>query len=190
MLEEWAEKGAKGFGEHKPGVNVDDPRNMTLYAACGELKFPVLFHLDEQRNVDAPGLPALEKVLQAHPGTNFIGHAQGWWSSISGRVSEADLARYPDGPVEPGGAIDRLMDAYPNIYGDLSAGSGANAISRDPAFGREFLIRRADRLMFGTDYLSPGQKVPQLTLFRSLDLPADVQSKIFRDNARKLLGLS
>jgi predicted TIM-barrel fold metal-dependent hydrolase len=82
------------------------------------------------------------------------------------------------------------MDKYPNLYGDLSAGSGAGAISRDPAFGRAFLVRRADRLMFGTDYLSPGQAVPQLTLFRSLDLPADVQAKVFRDNARKLLGLS
>ena len=68
-------------------------------------------------------------------------------------MTEADLARYPDGPVAPGGAIDALMDKYPNMYGDLSAGSGAGAISRDMAFGREFLIRRADRLMFGTDFL-------------------------------------
>ena len=43
--------------------------------------------------------------------------------------------------------------------------------------------------MFGTDFLSPGQEVPQLTLFRQLDLPAEVQAKVFRDNARKLLGL-
>ena len=82
------------------------------------------------------------------------------------------------------------MEKYPNLHGDLSAGSGAQSISRDPKFGREFLIRRADRLMFGTDYLAPGQAVPQLTLFRSLDLPADVQAKVFRDNARRLLGLT
>ncbi len=61
--------------------------------------------------------------------------------------------------------------------------------SRDPEFGREFLIRRADRLMFGTDYLSPGQEVPQLELFRAIDLPVEVQAKVFRDNARTLLGL-
>jgi len=105
-------------------------------------------------------------------------------------VSEADLARYPDGPVTPGGAIDRLMDKYPNLYGDLSAGSGAGAISRDMAFGRDFLIRRADRIMFGTDFLAPGQEVPQLTLMRRLNLPAEVEAKIFRDNARRLLRLS
>jgi predicted TIM-barrel fold metal-dependent hydrolase len=190
MLKKYVDRGAKGFGEHKPGVRIDDPRNMTIYAACGELKLPLLFHLDAERNLDAPGLPGLEKTLKENPRTAFIGHGPGWWASISDKVSEADLARYPDGPVTPGGAIDRLMDKYPNLYGDLSAGSGAGAISRDMAFGREFLIRRADRMMFGTDFLAPGQEVPQLTLMRRLQLPADVEAKIFRDNARKLLRLS
>jgi predicted TIM-barrel fold metal-dependent hydrolase len=189
MLKKYVERGARGFGEHKPGVAIDDRRNMTIYAACGQLKLPLLFHLDEQRNTDAPGLPGLERALKEFPDTPFIGHGPGWWTSISGNVTQADLARYPEGPVAPGGAIDALMDKYPNIYGDLSAGSGAGAIARDLGFGRKFLIRRADRLMFGTDFLAPGQDVPQLTLFRQLDLPADVQSKIFRDNARRLLGL-
>jgi len=190
MLRKYVDAGAKGFGEHKPGVHVDDPRNMTIYAACGELGLPVLFHLDQLRNLDEPGLPGLEHALKEHPQTNFIGHGPGWWASISGNITAEDLARYPDGKVQPGGAIDTLMEKYPNLYGDLSAGSGAQAISRDPEFGPQFLIRRADRLMFGTDYLSPGQEVPQLELFRSLDLPADVQAAVFRDNARKLLGLS
>ncbi len=190
MLKKYVDRGAKGFGEHKPGVQVDDARNMTIYAACGELGLPVLFHLDQLRNTDTPGLPGLEHALKEHPNTKFIGHGPGWWASISGKITAADLARYPDGPVESGGAIDTLMDQYPNLYGDLSAGSGARAISRDPAFGREFLVRRADRLMFGTDYLSPGQEVPQLALFRGMDLPEEVQTAIFRDNARRLLGLS
>lgn len=189
MLKRWIDLGAKGFGEHKPGVKIDDPKNMALYAACGELKLPVLFHLDEQRNMDAPGLPGLEKALKEHPQTTFIGHGPGWWASISGGVTQAELGGYPKGEVKPGGAMDRLMDAYPNLYGDLSAGSGAGAITRDPKFGREFLIRRADRLMFGTDYLSPKQNVPQLELYRKIDLPAEVQEKVFRGNARKLLGL-
>ncbi|MHB8903021.1 MAG: amidohydrolase family protein, partial [Thermoguttaceae bacterium] len=96
---------------------------------------------------------------------------------------------YPKTPVAPGGAIDRLMDKYPNLYGEFSAGSGANALLRDPAFGREFLLRRADRLLFGTDYLTPEQDIPQLTLFEQFDLPEDVRRKIFRGNAERLLGL-
>jgi predicted TIM-barrel fold metal-dependent hydrolase len=191
MLKHYADEGAKGFGEHKTGVKMDDPRNMLLYEACGELKLPILYHSDTERNIDAPGLPALERVLKTFPQTTFIAHATAWWSSISADVTEQNqLGGYPKQPVTPGGAIERLMRDYPNIYGDLSAGSGANAIQRDLKFGREFLIRWADRLMFGTDYLSPGQAVPQLTLFRQLELPAEVQAKIFRDNARRILRLS
>src|SRR5262249_17800886 len=65
MLKRYIDQGAKGFGEHKPGVNIDDPRNMALYEACGQLELPVLFHLDNLRNMDAPGLPGLEKMLKA-----------------------------------------------------------------------------------------------------------------------------
>jgi uncharacterized protein len=190
MLKRYTDHGAKGFGEHKPGVPVDHPRSMALYAACGALKLPVLFHLDEQRNTDAPGLPGLEKALKEHPETVFIGHGPGWWASISGDVKPADLGGYPKGKVAPGGAMDRLMDKFPNLYADLSAGSGAGAISRDEAFGREFLTRRADRVMFGTDYLAPGQKVPQFELFDKLKLPAEVEAKVFRDNARRVLALN
>lgn len=190
MLKRYVDAGAKGFGEHKPGVRIDDPRNLAVFKACNELKLPVLFHLDNQRNIDAPGLPGLEKVLQEVSEAPLIGHGPGWWASISGGLSQADLGGYPKGAVAEGGAIDRLMERYPNLYGDLSAGSGANAITRDLEFGREFLIRRADRLMFGTDFLAPGQNVPQMELFATLDLPEDVSAKIFRNNARQLLGLA
>ena len=191
MLNVYIEAGAKGFGESKPGIPFDDPRNMAIFAACGAVKLPVLFHLDNERNTDTPGLPGLEKVLKANQDTTFIGHGPGWWASISGDATQADIGGYPKGPTVAGGAIDRLMENYPNIYGELSAGSGANSISRDLEFGREFLIRRQDRVMFGTDFLSPGQAVPQFELFeKQLELPEDVQAKIFRDNARQLLKLS
>lgn len=190
MLKRYIDAGAKGFGEHKPGVAIDDPRNLKLYEACQATGLPVLFHIDEQRNMDKPGLPRLARALAQFPECTFIGHGPGWWASISGDVTQNQLGGYPKGPVAPGGAIDALMDKHPRLYGDLSAGSGAAAIERDAAFGREFLIRRADRLMFGTDFLSPGQGVPQLELFSRLELPADVQAKVFRDNARRVLGLS
>lgn len=191
ILQHYKEAGAKGFGEHKPGVPVDDPRNMLIYQACGELELPLLFHLDSLRNTDKPGLPGLEKALQQNPRCTFIGHGPGWWASISGGISPKELGGYPKGPVAPGGAIDALMEKYPNIFADLSAGSGASAISRDLNFGREFLIRRQDRIVFGTDYLAPQQNVPQFELFeQKLELPAEVQAKIFRDNARRLLKLS
>lgn len=189
MLKRYIDAGAKGFGEHKPGVRMDSPQNLTLFAACAEVKLPVLFHLDNQRNIDAPGLPGLAKALAENSALTLIGHGPGWWASISRVATQADLGGYPRGEVAEGGAIDTLMDKFPNLYGDLSAGSGANAIRRDLKFGREFLIRRADRLMFGTDFLSPGQDVPQFALFDEVDLPEDVEAKILRENARRVLRL-
>jgi hypothetical protein len=190
MLRDYVQRGAKGFGEHKTGVPIDNPRNLALYAACDEVRLPVLFHMDNLRNMDQPGLPGLEKVLKTFPKVNFIGHGPGWWASIGPISQQSELEKYPRGPIAPGGAIDRLMDKYPNIFGDLSAGSGAGAISRDPEFGRQFLIRRADRLLFGTDFLAPGQDVPQLDLYAKVDLPAEVQQKVFLGNARRLLDLN
>ena len=90
---------AKGFGEHKPGVRMDSPQNLALFAACAEVKLPVLFHLDNERNIDTPGLPGLAKVLSATPELPFIGHGPGWWASISGNVTQAELGGYPRGEV-------------------------------------------------------------------------------------------
>jgi len=188
-LQRYVDAGAIGLGEHKCGGSIDSPGNLDVFRAAGELGLPVLFHMDSIRNTDKPGLPGLEKVLREVPGSDFIGHAPGFWASISGDVTEATMGGYPKGPVAPGGALDRLMEEYPNLYGEFSAGSGANSIRRDLDFGREFIIRRADRLMFGSDYLSDGQAIPQFDLFESLDLPEDVRAKLYRDNARRVLKL-
>jgi predicted TIM-barrel fold metal-dependent hydrolase len=190
MLKEYVDQGAKGFGEHKVGLPIDDPKMMAAYEACGDLKLPVLFHCDDVRGTDQAGLPGLDRVLSAFPNVDFIGHGPGFWASISGDLATSGLGGYPTTKVVPGGAVDRLFDAHKNLWGDLSAGSGANAISRDLEFGRAFLVRRSDRLLFGTDYLKPGQEVPQFKLLPSIDLPPDVRAKIERTNAAELLKLS
>ena len=191
VIKRWVDQGAKGFGEHKVGLNFDDPLMMRVYEACQKVGIPLLFHLDAVRGMDEPGVPRLEHAIATFTKLNFIGHGPGWWASISGDIkTKKELGSYPKGPVVVGGAIDRLMQKYPNIYGDLSAGSGANSISRDKKFGRDFMIRRQDRLMFGTDYLQPGQAVPQFEVFDSLDLPKETQAKVFRKNAERILKLT
>jgi predicted TIM-barrel fold metal-dependent hydrolase len=189
MVKEYVDQGARGFGEHKAGLPIDHPKMRALYEVCDDLRLPLLFHMDNQRGTDVPGLPGLESVLKAFPGVSFIGHGPGFWASISGELTLEELGGYPTGPVKPGGALDRLFDAYSNLWGDMSAGSGAGAFARDPAFGRQFLIRRADRILFGTDYLRPGQKVPQFELLAGIDLPPEVRAKVERGNAAKLLGI-
>ncbi len=188
LLRRYRDAGAKGFGEHKWGGPIDDPRNIELMGVCGELELPVLFHLDNHRNTDRPGLPGLEKLLQSVPDVTLIGHGPGWWASISAAVTQADLGGYPKGAVQPDGALDRLLGKYSRLYADLSAGSGHNAIRRDLQFGQAFLTRHADQILFGTDYLAQNQAVQQFDLFDVLQLPADVEEKIFRANAQRLVA--
>jgi hypothetical protein len=71
------------------------------------------------------------------------------WSNISADV--ANESGYPTGRVRPGGLTDRLLADYPNIYGDLSANSGRNALARDSEFATGFLSRHRRKLMFGSD---------------------------------------
>lgn len=188
MLRRYIDAGARGFGEHKPRLPIDDPLCMRLYEACSEVQLPVLFHLDNQANMDKPGLPGLEAVLKAFPKLAMIGHGKGWWASIAGGLVQDDLhIGYPPGKVAPGGAIDGLMERYPNLYGDLSS-SGAHAVLRDRDFGRDFLVRRADRLLFGTDFYDLTQKsFQQFDIFHECQVPPDVREKIARGNARRLL---
>ncbi len=189
LLKRYQDAGAVGFGEHKPRLAVDHPLNMRLYDACSEVGLPLLFHLDNQANIDEPGLPGLSRALEAFPKLTFIGHGKGWWASISGGLTAADLhVGYPRGPVAPGGAVDDLMVRFPNIYGDRSS-SGAHAMTRDPQFGRDFIRRRADRLLLGTDYYDlTQQEFPQFSLFDELDVDDAVRRQIGGANARRLLG--
>lgn len=192
ILKRYQDAGCRGLGEHKTGLWFDAPQQMALYEACDTVGFPILFHLDDIRNPDTPGLPRLENALKAFPKLPLIGHAAGFWASICGAATFEDFGRYPEIPkkVEPGGALDRLMKTYPNLYGDLSEPGGERALTRDPEFGREFLIRNANQLLFGTDVLMPEQKIPQFELLKSMNLPDDVQYKIYRGNAIRLLKLA
>ena len=191
ILKRYQDMGCRGLGEHKTGLWFDAPQQMVLYEACDTVGLPILFHLDDIRNPDTPGLPRLENVLKAFPKLPLIGHAAGFWASISGDATFEDFGRYPEVPkkVTPGGALDRLMKKYLNLYCDLSEPGGEKALARDPEFGREFLIRNADQLLFGTDVLMPQQDIPQFALLDSMNLPEEVQYKIYRGNAIKLLKL-
>jgi predicted TIM-barrel fold metal-dependent hydrolase len=56
---------------------------------------------------------------------------------------------------------------------------------RDPDFGLAFLGRRADRLLFGTDYYDLAQKA--FDLFAEFAIAVDKREAIARSNARRLL---
>lgn len=146
--------GAVSIGELKFHLDLDSPEMKRVYDIAAEMKAPVMMHI--QVFPHFPGelpyntkFPEFDKVLKAHPKTTFVGHGDYFWANIS---ADVPLDRgYPDGPVKPGGLSDRLLSDFPNLYGDLSANSGNNALSRDPAFTKDFLIRHRAKLMFGSD---------------------------------------
>jgi predicted TIM-barrel fold metal-dependent hydrolase len=147
--------GAQGFGEMKYHVAVDGPELRRAYALAAELNVPILIHFQEVDHFENEGTwstgfaAKFESVLKAFPKTTFIGHADAFWANVS--ADYHNEAAYPSGPIARGGITDRLLGDYPNLYGDLSANSGNNMLSRDAEFTRDFLRRHQDKLLFGSD---------------------------------------
>lgn len=189
IIERYMERGCKGFGEIITGLWIDDFRLMKIYEACGQLSLPIVIHIDKYRNMDDLGLPRLEKVLKANPNTIFITHAQHWWSEISADVTEEERSSYPKRPVLPGGRADQLLQQYNNLYADLSAYSGVNAITRDPEFTKEFFIRNQNKLLYGSDIVSKGQVLKNHEVIDEIDVDDEIKKKVYYLNSKKLLRI-
>ncbi len=179
--------GCKGFGEHVPGMPFDDPRCEVIYAKCDEYNMPIDVEIGPICT-DEAGLPRLERMLQKYPNCIFVGHGAGFWANISGDYNNE--GGYPNTPTVPGGAIERLMDEYENLYADISAGSGWNAISRDEEFYMGFLDRHWDRLMYGSDIMFASHYIPQVKWMHELDIDAAKKYAITDGNARRILKLN
>jgi predicted TIM-barrel fold metal-dependent hydrolase len=154
LLTKAVKAGATGLGEIKFHVEAAGPELRRMYDLAAELNVPILIHFQEvphtpTEGVFSTGFKNFEAMLKAYPKTKFIGHADAFWANVSGDYANADA--YPTGPIKRGGVTDKLLSDYPNLYGDLAANSGNNALSRDPEFTADFLKRHQDKLIFGSD---------------------------------------
>jgi predicted TIM-barrel fold metal-dependent hydrolase len=154
VLSAAVKQGALGLGEIKFHVACDGPELRRMYALAADLKVPILIHFQEVPHFDGEGVFStgfqhFETILKAYPKTTFIGHADAFWANVSADYRN-DVA-YPTGPVKPGGITDKLLSDYANLFGDLSANSCNNALSRDAEFTHGFLARHQDKLIFGSD---------------------------------------
>lgn len=179
--------GCRGFGELLNGLPFADPRNKVIYAKCNEHRLPLVFDMSGRDLWDEVGLPGLEECLREFPEMTFCGHGPTFWSAIS---ADDPRAGYPSGRIKPGGAIDRLMDSYENLWLDLSAGSGFNALTRDPAFTAGFIERHWRRMLWATDYFIVNQPIPQVNWIKTIDVTPEVRDAIAFGNARRLLGIT
>lgn len=191
VLERYLEAGARGIGEQKFPVACDSAAMRLVYDIARDYAVPVLLHFQHGRY--NTGIERFHTVLASYPTVNFIGHAQTWWGNIDLHHDQA--AMYPKTPVTSGGISDRLLADYPNMYGDLSAGSGLNALLRDEEHARGFLDRHQDRLLWASDCNDAIGQGPDcigsrgLATVRRLAPDATAAAKILSRNAADLLGL-
>jgi len=197
-------------------LRVDDERLAPFFEKAGEFDFPVMFHTADP---DAFFLPVDRfneryEELAAHPD----------WSFYPSHFSKDELLRQRDSVFrrhprtifvcahlaeksEDLGYVARLLDENPNVSIDIGARTAE--LGRQPFSAREFFIKYADRILFGTDL------VPETEMYRlhfrfletrdeyfdypshasrqgrwqiyGLDLPDDVLQKVYRGNALRLL---
>ena len=198
ILRHYRDRGFKGIGEVTANLPFLNPMVQNLFKHVEDVGFPLTFHIGPQIGgvygvYDDPGLPQLERCLQKFPKLNFLGHSQGFWAEMALLETPADRYGYPNYPVKEEGVVPKLMRRYPNLYGDLSAGSGHNALARDPDYAVTFLDEFQDRLLFGTDICAPDTPTRLvgflLDLRDSDQISETVFQKVARENATKLLGL-
>lgn len=199
LLEHYKKLGARGVGELTSNVYADDPKLDNLFRQCAEADMPVIIHISPKPGfnygiVDDLGLPRLEKMLKKHPDLKIIGHSQPFWAEISGDLTEELRNGYPKGKVVEG-TLTRLMREYGNLHCDLSAGSGSNAMMRDPEHAARFFEEFSDRIFYGCDICASFNTFMfdfDAFLDRMVDdrmLSLENYKKIVRENAVKLLKL-
>ncbi len=198
LLGHYRDRGCRGVGEVTANLPFGDPLVQNLFRCAAEARLPLTFHVGCQIGgtyglYDDPGLPQLERSLQRFPELVLLGHSQGFWAEMTPLRTVADRYGYPDYPIEAEGAVVLLMRRYPNLYGDLSANSGHNALARDLEYAGRFLTEFQDRLLFGTDICAPDTPTPLVNTLQQLRdtgrISPEVFAKVARENAVKLLGL-
>ena len=198
-------------------LRIDDERLAPVFYKAAELHIPVMFHTADPDAFFSPADRFNERYeeLAAHPDWSFCGASVSKASLLAQR--DRVIARHQGTTFvcahlaecgENLSYVADLLDRNPNLYVDFSA--RVSELGRQPYTAREFVLRYADRILFGTDLL-PEVEMYRL-YFRFLEtadeyfeypshasrqgrwniygifLPDDVLRKVYRENALKLLN--
>ena len=209
ILRYYKDKGCKGLGEVMPNLAVNDPKVQNLFKHAEDVGFPLTFDMMGRMGemfglYDEVGMPQLEQSLQKFPDLIIIGHSTAFWAEIGRLRTPADrsavirpnwdcVGGFPNYPIDEEGAVPWLFRRYENLYADLSADCGYNALARDRAYGIQFLNEFQDRLLFGTDICPPDMPFTPadylIELRDSGEISEQVFNKVARENAIKLFDL-
>ncbi len=191
-IEKYLKLGGRVIGELKFNVECDSPEMKRIYELAQAYDVPVLMHW--QYNMYNRGFDRFHKMLKKYPRVNFLGHSQTFWANIDKNHQDQNIL-YPRGKVTPGGLTDKLLSDYPNMYGDMSGGSGLNSMNRDGDHAREFLNRHQDKLLYGSDCddstgSGPAcQGAQTIAAIRKFSDSRGIERKLLYSNAKKLFRL-
>lgn len=197
-LKHYQDRGCRGIGEVMPNLPFLDPRCQNLFKHVQDIGFPLTFDISDRIGgdygfYDDPGLPQLETTLRNFPQLKILGHGPAFWAEIGPLRDPADRGGYPHYSFDVEGVVPKLLRRYDNMLGDLSAGSGFNALARNRDYAISFLNEFQDKLLFGTDICAPDQNLPMAGFLIELKnegaISEDVFKKISRKNAIRLLDL-
>lgn len=128
-------KGATGYFFHT--VAMDDPGMLPIYAYCQETGLPIMFHVNP--GPTAPGFAdEFIDVMRAYPDMKVIAP-----HFILSSIRSTRLRA--------------LLDAFPNLYSDLSfghddfLGAGLKRIDRKPSKFKKIFADYPTRFMYGSD---------------------------------------
>ena len=228
-LEEGVRKGASGLkvfkqfglGYRNPDgslIKIDDTRFDPIWAACGRLGIPVIIHTADPAAFFEPIDETNERweELSRHPDWSFHGKDFPTRQELH-EARNRVIARHPKtqfigahlaNQAEDLEEVSRWLDEYPNLW--IETASRIAELGRQPYTAREFLIKYADRTLFGTDGpwpelrlqinwrffetrdqsfdYSEKQPPPQgMWKIHAVDLPNNVLEKLYFSNAAKLI---
>jgi predicted TIM-barrel fold metal-dependent hydrolase len=199
-------------------VRVDDERLAPIIDKATELGIPVMFHTGDPAAFFTPIDQNNERYeeLAAHPDWSFYGSQFSYSKPELLEQLSRVVARHPKTTFiaahvfecsENLAYVGKQLDSYPNLSVDF-AGRVAE-LGRQPYTARDFFLKYADRILFGTDlllevemyrlhyqFLETPNEYFEYPSFASrqgrwnvygLFLPDDVLKKVYRTNALKML---
>ncbi|TWT56144.1 amidohydrolase family protein [Allorhodopirellula solitaria] len=210
-----------GLGYRNPDgslVEIDDRRWDPIWAACGELGIPIIIHTSDPAAFFEPIDSANERweELSRHPNWSFHGDEYPSREALLAARNRV-IARHPKtqfigahiaNNAEDLATVSKWLDEYPNLW--VEPASRISELGRQPYTARDFFLRHADRILFGTDGPWPAQRLhyywrfletrdeyfpysekspPPQGLWRiyGINLPDEVLSKIYHENAARLI---
>lgn len=210
-----------GLGYKNPDgslIDIDDPRWDPIWAVCGELGIPVIIHTADPAAFFEPIDANNERweELSRHPDWSFHGDEFPSRAELFAARNRV-IARHADTTFigahmannpEDLATLSEWLDTYPNLVVEPSSRIGE--LGRQPFTARKFLIKYADRILFGTDgpqpearlhyywrfletadeYFPYSEKSPPPQGFWNIygvDLPDEVLKKIYHENASRII---